>query len=1164
MSRPGKRRSRRLLRFVGLGLAGVGLLVGGFWLTRSPAGLPSPGSDAYRATVRAFYRGLASVEVGLLDDAVTQFSQAAALAPAEPAIAANLAVAHVGFGDDDAAAAQLEIAQALAPDSAEIALLQGQLAGFRGQFDLAVTHYRRAADLSAENLKARFALARELERTDADDDLAEAQQLLEEILSREPDNLAVLVVHVRLAAGRGDAGAAAETVERLMTLSTDWPALAQTQLAALATAIGEGDLPRAGTASALLRNVLVRVPAFLESQALVSVRAELLAEPLPSFLRLPSPSPTAAPVDDTLAYTVQELDPAGSPARSVAGIVLSNDAATPAVIAVDDQRIRRIDTGEVFPGPGGGADRDAPLALRAFDWNSDFRIDLVATGGRGLALLEQTEDGTFQAVPLVSAEGDPLAITEASGVWVADVEMDGDLDMLLGSIGSGPELLRNNGDGSWTSVQPFADVTGLAGFVWGDLDRDGDPDAALLDAEGRVNLFTNRQAGQFADWPASGLPDSVVAMAIGDLDADSRLDLVTLNGAGEVSRSTWVDDGWDTTRVATWGSFPAGAGPASHRLLLADLDNNGALDVTGSGQTGTRLWLSDERSVLKPFDAAPSAEVFGVVDLNGDGWLDFVGLQDGAPVRMLGQGTAGYQWQEIRPRAQLAAGDQRINSFGVGGEIEVRSGLLVQKQVLTGAPLHFGLGMYPSVDVTRIVWPNGVMQADFDFATGQVVIAEQRLKGSCPWVFAYDGAQMRFVTDFLWRSPLGLRINAQTTAGITQTEDWILIRGDQLVPRDGEYDIRITGELWETHFVDAVSLMVVDHPDETDVYVDERFAGAPVTLATYTTGTARPVQQAWDDTGTDVTDLVGTRDGRYLASVERGRYQGVTRDHVVEVELDPTAADHEAVYLLAHGWVYPTDSSINVAIGQGEHPAPRGVALEAKDRTGMWRVVYPDLGFPAGKNKTIVIEVSRWADGHLPRQLRLRTNMEVYWDWIGYAPRMAAAPTTTINLDPRVATLRYRGFSRTEFLGPRGLEIPRYEIANTRPKWRDLVGFHTRFGDVRPLLKEVDDRYVIMNAGDELALRFPVPAPPPVGWRRDFVLVGDGWVKDGDFNTTHSKTVGPLPSHDRAEYRLGGSVVLEDDPVYRRHPEDWQTYHTRFVTPTDYLAGLTRTSVPSQ
>ena len=41
-----------------------------------------------------------------------------------------------------------------------------------------------------------------------------------------------------------------------------------------------------------------------------------------------------------------------------------------------------------------------------------------------------------------------------------------------------------------------------------------------------------------------------------------------------------------------------------------------------------------------------------------------------------------------------------------------------------------------------------------------------------------------------------------------------------------------------------------------------------------------------------------------------------------------------------------------------------------------------------------------------------------------------------------------------------------------------------------------------MNAGDELRLRFPEAPPPARGLVRDFVVVGDGWVKDGDYNTT--------------------------------------------------------------
>jgi hypothetical protein len=104
-----------------------------------------------------------------------------------------------------------------------------------------------------------------------------------------------------------------------------------------------------------------------------------------------------------------------------------------------------------------------------------------------------------------------------------------------------------------------------------------------------------------------------------------------------------------------------------------------------------------------------------------------------------------------------------------------------------------------------------------------------------------------------------------------------------------------------------------------------------------------------------------------------------------------------------------------------------------------------------------------------------------------------------------------------------------------------------------------------MNAGDELRLSFAaLPAAEP-GTLRDFVLIGDGWEKDGDYNTTFSKTVLPLPSHDRPDYGalrfLSGPASsdggdLEADPVYQRHPRDWERYHTRFVAPAAFLRGL--------
>jgi hypothetical protein len=226
-------------------------------------------------------------------------------------------------------------------------------------------------------------------------------------------------------------------------------------------------------------------------------------------------------------------------------------------------------------------------------------------------------------------------------------------------------------------------------------------------------------------------------------------------------------------------------------------------------------------------------------------------------------------------------------------------------------------------------------------------------------------------------------------------------------------------------------------------------------------------------------------------------------------------------------------------------------------------VAAADLGFPAGKNKTIVIDLRAVADAGVPkpRRLRLRTNLEIRWDSIAYADGADSAALTGERIQASQAELRYRGFSRTTGWQSReGPEVPNYaQLANVGQRWRDLTGYYTRFGDVRPLLSDIDDRYVIMNAGDELRLKFPAPPPPRAGWRRDFVLVGDGWVKDGDYNTGFSKTVHPLPSHQPHEDEgSAGSGEFEDDPVYRRHADDWQQYHTRYVTPRAFVDGLRR------
>lgn len=1161
---PGTRRLTWLFLTVA---ALIALTAGGilYWrLSRRPhpgAGraLPGPGSETYREMVSAFFAGVVALDADAPELARVKLSRALELVPGEPAAWANRGLLSIRLQDYEAAVRDLVRARNLAPEVGAIERLFGLLESRRGDSAGAIAHYRRAIERAPDDMRAHFSLAQEIERQGGPEADVEAGRQMAAILKARPENLQVLLEQARLAAKVGDNDALKDVVARLGPLAPRWPTLARERYRTLEEAARGQDQRLAVQRIIFIRNALVLDPAFRRDQAAVMGPAGIVGEPIERFLRLPMPTPTAAPPDESITFGIEPSEKPGDahPYDSLIVAPLNGDS-PPALLQGNGHEVRLADRkGDALTFPGGSTPSPTtPDGILAIDWNSDYAMDLVLAGAGGLRLFKQEKGGTFADVTQATGLAPDVIDAAAVGAWAADIELDGDLDIIIGLKTGPPRVLQNRGDGTFGTLQPFPEIAALRGFAWADFDRDGAPDAALLDAQGILHVFRNGRAGRFVERPVPKDLGTISALTIGDLDADGAVDLDVWRTDGSIARLSDRDEGrdWESAEVARWPAQPVND---PRRLFVADLDNNGNLDLIAAGLSESRAWLGDESGRLRPLRSPIGFRVLGVADLNSDGRLDLAGLsKGGGVVRAPGKGSRAYHWQVIRPRAAKVVGDGRINSFGLGGEIEVRAGLLVQKQVIAGPIVHFGLGDHPGADVARVVWPNGTVQAEFDTTADQVVAAPQRLKGSCPFVFAHDGVAVKFVTDFLWRSPLGLRINAQDTAGVSQTEDWIKIRGDQLAPIDGYYDVRITAELWETHYFDHVSLLAVDHPTGTEIFVDERFAPRPPALAVQQTGPLRPVVRAWDDSGRDVTDVVRSIDGRYLDKFGRGQYQGVTRDHWLEVEVPADTPRSGKLLLVARGWIHPTDSSINVAISQGGHTPPSGLTLEVPTTEGDWVIARPDLGFPAGKDKTILINLDGVFQAGAPRRLRLRTNLEIYWDALAITEARDRDSLETQRLAPASAELRPRGYSSLAQADASSPERPEYHrLDGVGQRWRDLIGHYTRFGDVRELLRKVDDRYVIANAGDELALRFPAPAAPASGMVRDFVLIGDGWNKDGDYNTAFSKTVLPLPSHNHPAYDTPPGA-LEDDPTYRRHARDWDEYHTRYITPRTFLDAL--------
>ena len=1118
--------------------------------------------------------GLGYLERGELPEAEAQFKKVIAFAPNEPLGHANLGLTYLRGSRFADAEKELRRARDLDSANPDIALMMAKLDAVTNRLPDARSVLEEARRASPTNPHVLYALA-ELERQAvATDTAAKAryQARLKDVVAVAPMNLAVRLELTDALVRRGAADSALRLLEDARRIRPELPKDAQPVLDTTIALLRAQKIADARAPLDRFLHAMSTTPAYQASLDEVKwLEGPLSGRPILTFT--PKSLATLRGVArgnaaTDLVHFVDMTSDVGLPAASGA-------ASSPSTIALGDYdgdgtddifasfgssaHLYHVQGGQlldVIQRSGISLPGGASFATFA-DVDNDGRLDLFAIGADQKAHLFHNTGGKFEDV---SAKAGLGAIANTRRALFADLDHDGDLDLLLVGGGGGVVFYRNNLDGTFTEMSQamgFTPVRGARDAAFADFDGDGRMDVLVVSENGRSALFHNDGGRHFTDIVAtSGLAiDDAATVAIGDYNNDGFIDAF-VSGARE--SSLWLNggDGRFTRDDRSSAALSTLRGAAATDAQFVDYDNDGWLDLVVAGPGGVRMLHNDgggkftDRSTLVPPSAKPAASL-QADDIDGDGDLDLL-VGDGSGLRLLRNDGGNARLSMQVQLAGLRNGSGKNNDFGIGARVEVRAADLYQTRVVTSRVTHFGLGPHLKADVVRIEWPNGVPQTVYFPGTDQDVIENEVLKGSCAFVYAWDGTRFRFLTDVMWRSALGMPMGlmaggaaAYAPAGASQ--EYLRIPGNALVPRDGKYTLQLTEELWETAFADQLKLLAVDHPDSVNVFVDEKFVPpGPVQLRMFRVVHPRPPVSAVDDQGVDQLATLRDADDRYVSNFTPLGYQGLVRPHDLVLDLGPHAGA-DSTFLFLRGWIYPTDASINVALSQQSAVKVMMPSLEVRDAHGQWTTAIANLSFPSGKDKTMVIDLTHVFPTN-DHHVRIRTNLQIYWDQAFVGRDVPSAEAHVAPLTALAADLHFRGYSRTYRKGGRyGPWWFDYDSVSKESPWRPIEGAFTRFGDVKSLLGQSDDMYVIMAPGDEATLEFDASSARtlPKGWTRDFLLYTDGWIKDSDLNTAYGTTVSPLPFHAIREYPYAPGDAYPADSAHQRYQ---RSFNTRVVS----------------
>ncbi len=230
-----------------------------------------------------------------------------------------------------------------------------------------------------------------------------------------------------------------------------------------------------------------------------------------------------------------------------------------------------------LPGPGGG------VAL--FDIDGDSQLDIFAASPAGGRAYLQSEPLKFE--DRTNALG--LADVKSKSIGFADVDLDGDSDLLAGTT----IFSADAGKFTRTAALPDMPVEKVKVATFVDVNHDGAPDVLVSVVGGGLRLFLNDKSGNFTEKSEElglraeeSLPGATGYVFAGDFNADHRVDLYYAAGKGVLLAQS------EASKFAV----------VTHRLNLDFASPEGDEGATGAG-TFAPLWRPDQLALITTTDS---------------------------------------------------------------------------------------------------------------------------------------------------------------------------------------------------------------------------------------------------------------------------------------------------------------------------------------------------------------------------------------------------------------------------------------------------------------------------------------------------------------------------------------------------------------------------------